>query len=257
MISRKLAGILAPAILMAGCTVFTPPSEDPVLIRLGELEQRLAAIERIMENQSLIELTQQVSALERRADNLQGLSDSLEHNANTTADRQRQLYLDLDERIRQLEANLQAMSRPNVLDGGNLVPGQLPVPGGSDGDNYRAAFELIKEQRYEEAEMAFQQFLQTFPDSDNAPNAQYWLAESYYVRQRFDEALSSFEIVIRQYPASSKVADALLKTGYCNYELRRWDTARTALNRVQADFPDTTAARLAGQRLNRMESEGV
>ncbi|MFQ5609700.1 MAG: YbgF trimerization domain-containing protein, partial [Woeseiaceae bacterium] len=173
------------AILMAGCSVLTPPSEDPVLIRLNDLEQRLEAIERVMQNQSLVRLNQQVSALERRADELQGTADTLDHEATTTADRQRQLYRDLDRRIQQLESSLQAMSRPSVLDGGNLVPGQLPVPGGSDSDNYRAAFELIKEQRYEEAAMAFQAFLQSFPDSDNAPNAQYWLAESYYVRQQF------------------------------------------------------------------------
>ena len=57
--------------------------------------------------------------------------------------------------------------------------GQLPVPAGSDSDNYRAAFELLKEQRYEPAAMAFQQFLVTFPDSELADNAQYWLAESH------------------------------------------------------------------------------
>jgi len=45
--------------------------------------------------------------------------------------------------------------------------------------------------------------------------------------------------------------------GYCNYELERWDNARGALARVQEDYPETTAARLAGQRLKRMETEGV
>jgi len=49
----------------------------------------------------------------------------------------------------------------------------------------------------------------------------------------------------------------LLKMGFCNYNLKRWDAARVALKRVQADYPETTAARLAGQYLTRMESEGV
>jgi TolA-binding protein len=53
------------------------------------------------------------------------------------------------------------------------------------------------------------------------------------------------------------VPDALLKMGYCNYELERWNDARAALARVQADYPETTAARLAEQRLKRMDSEGV
>jgi tol-pal system protein YbgF len=143
----------------------------------------------------------------------------------------------------------------NVLDGGSLAPGQLPVPGGSDRDNYQAAFELLKEQRYEPAALAFQQFLVSFPDSQLADNAQYWLAESYYVTDQFDNALRQFEVVINDYPRSRKIPDALLKIGYSNYELERWEDARGALSRVQAEYPDTTAARLAEQRLTRMDDE--
>ena len=97
------------------------------------------------------------------------------------------------------------------------------MPGGSDRDNYQAAFELLKEQRYEPAAMAFQQFLVTFPDSELADNAQYWLAESHYVTQMFDEALAEFERCYHEYPRSRKVPDALLKMGYCSYELEDWE----------------------------------
>ena len=235
----------------------TPPSEDPVLIKLAELEQRLASIERVMQNQSLVDMSRQVSALELRADELQGMAETLDYDATTTADRQRQLYSDLDDRIRELELNMQARNAPIVLDDGTLIPGQLPVPGGSDRDNYQAALEFVKEQRYEPAALAFKQFLISFPDSDLAANAQYWLAESYYVTQDFDAALKAFQLVINDYPRSSKVADALLKTGYCNYELERWDEAKESLARVQDDYANTTAARLAAQRLKRMEIEGV
>jgi tol-pal system protein YbgF len=250
---------LAPA-LVAGCAV-TPPSEDPVLIKLNELDRRLSSIERVVQNQSLVDLTQQVSSLERRTAELRGVSESLEHNAQATAERQRDLYNDLDARIQALErlgqASATTSSSQNVLDGGTLSPGQLPVPGGSEDDNYRAAFELIKEQRYDAAEMAFKEFLTSYPQSSNAPNAQYWLAESYYVRQDFEKSLQAFQIVVDDYPGSRKVVDALLKIGYCNYELKRWTDAKTALAKVQSEYPDTTAARLAGQRLQRMESEGV
>jgi len=227
------------------------------MIRLDEIDRRLAAMERMVQNQSLVDLSQQVSALELRADELNGIAETLDHNATTTAQRQRDLYNDLDARLQALERGMQASGARNVLDGGQLSPGQLPVPGGSDDDNYRAAFELIKEQRYDAAEVAFKQFLVTFPDSGNAPNAQYWLAESYYVRQQFDDALQAFQTVINTFPRSRKVVDALLKVGYCNYEMQRWDAAKTALAQVQADYPDTTAARLAGQRLERMQNEGV
>jgi tol-pal system protein YbgF len=242
---------------MSGCLAVTPPAEDPVLIKLEELDQRLQAIERVVQNQSLVTMTQQLGTLERRVDEIQGTAEEIQYNASTTYERQRELYADLDTRIQGIESKLQAHGSVSVLEGGPLPPGQLPVPGGSDRDNYQAAFELLKEQRYEPAAQAFKQFLTTYPDSELADNAQYWLAESYYVTQKFEQALSSFQTVIDDYPRSRKVPDALLKMGYCNYELERWDAARSALSKVQADYPETTAARLAGQRLERMGSEGV
>ncbi|RZV34843.1 MAG: tol-pal system protein YbgF [Chromatiales bacterium] len=255
-ISQKLL-LLAALLALGGCELLQPPGEDPVLAKLDDLERRMQAIERVVQNQSLVNLTQQVNAMERRDDEFQGRVEELEHNAETTADRQRQLYADLDARIQELETKVQANNAPGVMDGGTLSPGQLPVPGGSDRDNYQAAFELLKEQRYEPAAMAFEQFLVTYPDSELADNAQYWLAESHYVTQMFDRALSEFEVVITKFPRSRKVPDALLKVGYCNYELKDWAGARSALARVQSEYPDTTAARLAGQRLSRMEEEGV
>lgn len=232
----------------------TPQADDPVLVRLSELERRLGAVERILASGSLVDLTVQTDELQRQSSNLQGRTETLEHEATSAAERQRELYADLDMRIQNLERMSRGSGGPvSVLDGGSLAPGQLPVPGGSDRDNYQAAFELLKEQRYEPAAMAFQQFLVSYPDSQLADNAQYWLAESYYVTQKYDLALGEFEVVINKYATSRKVPDALLKVGYCNYELERWNEARRALGRVQADYPDTTAARLAEQRLKRMD----
>ena len=248
--------LVLPLGLLGGCELLQPV-DDPGESKVEELDRRMQAVERVVQNQSLVKLTQQVAALERRSDELQGRMESQEYSATTTADRQRQLYVDLDARIQALEEAVQAASAVSVMEGGTLSPGQLPLPGGSDRDNYQAAFELLKQQRYEPAANAFQQFLVAYPDSELADNAQYWLAESYYVTQKFDEALAAFELVITNYARSRKVPDALLKIGYCNYELQRFQVAREALARVQAEYPETTAARLAGQRLSRMEEEGV
>ncbi len=252
----KTCLLLIAALVLGGCELMQP-SEDPVLIKLTELENRLENIERVVQNQSLANMTQQVNAVERRGDEMQGRVEMLEHSSESTAERQRLLYADLDSRIQDLETAVTARNSVSVMDGGTLIPGQLPVPGGSDRDNYQAAFELLKEQRYEPAAMAFDQFLVTFPDSELADNAQYWLAESHYVTQKFRDALGEFKTVIDKFPRSRKVPDALLKMGYCSYELKRWDAARASLARVQSDYPETTAARLAGQRLKRMEEEGV
>ena len=242
--------MLAPALLMGGCAMQNP-QEDPVVVKLNEIERRLSAVERILSSGSLVDMAVQVDNLQRTTAELRGRTETLEYEAEETSDRQRDLYQDLDQRIQALEQGLQGGSA-----GGSLASGDLPVPGGSDRDNYQAAFELLKEQRYDDAATAFERFLTSYPDSQLSDNAQYWLAESYYVTEEFGDALTEFEVVINKYPRSRKVADALLKMGYCNYELERWDAARDALNRVQREFQDTTAARLAEQRLARMREEG-
>ena len=245
------------AVVLGGCTLLNPqPQEDPVLVKVTELEQRLASIERIVDNQNLVQLTQQVSALERRVDQLQGRDEELQYESADTAERQRILYADLDARIQDLERSMQA-GGSSVLEGGTLPPGQLPVPDGTDRDNYQVAFELLKAERYDMAAASFKEFLTAFPNSELVDNAQYWLAESYYASNEFEQALQDFQVVVDDHPRSSKVPDALLKMGLCNYNLQRWDAARVTLSRVQEDYAETTAARLAGQYLNRMQSEGV
>jgi len=166
--SPKTLLLLVAVTALGGCELLQPPGEDPVLTKLNELERRMQAIERVVQNQSLVNLTQQVNSLERGGAEVQGRVEQLEHNSTTTADRQRQLYADLDARIQELETAVQANNTRGVMDGGSLSPGQLPMPGGSDRDNYQAAFELLKQQRYEPAAMAFQQFLVAFPDSELA-----------------------------------------------------------------------------------------
>ena len=249
----KFSLALLPPLLLAGCAM-TDPADDPVVLKLNDLERRLMSVERILASGSLVDIALQVDNLQRQAAELQGRTETLEYDADETAERQRELYQDLDQRIQDLEQRLQGLG--GSAGGGSLGPGQLPVPGGSDRDNYQAAFELLKEQRYEEAASAFKQFLSSYPDSQLSDNAQYWLAESYYVTDDFEEALRHFSVVIDDYPRSRKVPDALLKVGYASYELRRWEEARTALSRVPREHPDTTAARLAEQRLNRMTEEG-
>ena len=129
-------------------------------------------------------------------------------------------------------------------------------PGGTDRQNYEASLDILKQQDYAAAGNAFRQFLATYPDSLLADNAQYWLAETYYVTESFDEALRQFELVLTGYPRSLKRPDALLKIGFCQYALERYDEARSTLRRVEDEYADTTAATLAGQRLRRMDEEG-
>lgn len=246
-------------LLLSGC-LMVPPEEDPVYLKQVEIDNRLVRVEKIIDNQGLTNLMSQLEQLQKENAALRNEVETLRHNADQASERQRQLYLDIDQRLQAIEQRASAQARADaerpVLEGGSLSPGQLPVPGGNERANYQAAFELLKQGRYDQASLAFQQFLAAFPGSGLSDNAQYWLAESHYVTQKYKEALAEFETVVSKYPQSRKIPDALLKIGYCNYELKRYEAARKALTSVVQNYAETTAARLAGQRLEVMAGEG-
>jgi tol-pal system protein YbgF len=233
------------------------------MLRMTDLEARLIRIERVLDNQSLIELSTQLAQLQSDAQALRGEVETLRFESENSGNRQRQLYLDVDQRLQALEQGQARFVDPPVAvidqsQAGALAQGaQRPAVSGSDQDNYQAAFDMLKNGQYMQSAEAFRQFLVVFPSSPLADNAQYWLAETYYVQRQFTTALPAFQVVVDNYPNSLKLPDALLKIGFCNYELKQWAPARTALERVVREFPDTTAARLATQRLERMAQDRV
>jgi tol-pal system protein YbgF len=241
------------------------PAEDPVALRMTDLEARLIRIERVVENQSLVQLAGELDRLRAEAASLRGELETLRFETENSDSRQRELYVDVDRRLQQLETAPRAFSPPPSSPPSSAgqsspsfgapsepPPAAPPRPVGSDQQNYDAAFALLQGRRYDEAATAFETFLTQFPTSPRADNAVYWLAETHYVRGRYNDALPVFRRVIEQYPQSDKVPDALLKVGYCQDELGEDAAARTSLQEVMRQFPDTTAARLASQRLDRL-----
>jgi tol-pal system protein YbgF len=261
-VNRLLLGAPLGALLLAACTT-TPPAQDPVALRLTDMEARLIRMERVIENQSLIELANQLDQLQAQTQELRGQIETLRFESENAGNRQRQLYLDVDQRLQLIEqgqARLLEAPPVAVVDPAQVPEEPVierPVLSGSDQDNYQAAFDLLKNGQYMQSAEAFRNFLLVFPSSPLADNAQYWLAETYYVQRQFTTALPAFQLVVDSYPNSIKMPDALLKIGFCNYELQQWDDARAALERVVREYPDTTAARLATQRLERMAQDRV
>jgi tol-pal system protein YbgF len=251
------SGLLALTGVLAGCLT-VPPEEDPVYLKQVEIDNRLARVERIVDNQGLTNLTGQLEQLQKENEALRNEVETLRNSADQGGERQRQLYLDIDQRLQAIEQRAGPAARPegNQAASGALAAVPVPVQGGGDKASYQAAFDLLKQGRYEQAAQAFRQFRTDYPASTLLDNAQYWLAESVYVTQKYKEALPEFELVLTKHPQSRKIPDALLKVGYCNYELKQYEAARKALSTVVQDYKETTAARLAGQRLQAMAAEG-
>lgn len=140
-------------------------------------------------------------------------------------------------------------------DANNVTQAVAGAPEAEE-DAYKAAFEQLKSLRFDESSRQFLNFLDDYPNSELADNAQYWLAESYYGAKNYRIALEAFETMVSRYPSSPKLSDAMLKIGYTHYELEDFPAAGDALNRVVERFPGSTVARLAGNRLRVMRLEG-
>lgn len=117
---------------------------------------------------------------------------------------------------------------------------------------YRHAFDLLKQSRYDPAIKAFRDFLTRYPGSEYAGNAQFWLAEAYYVNSRFGQALVEYSTLVQRYPDSPKLAQAALKAAFCQHEMGQVDAARRQLDEIIQQYPGTTTASLAQDRLAEM-----
>jgi tol-pal system protein YbgF len=145
---------------------------------------------------------------------------------------------------------------PSASAPAQIVQPALPIDPAQEQADYKDAFNLLKVGKYDEAIVAYSDFLRKYPSSSYAANAQYWLGEANYVRRQFPVAIEEFQKVVMQYPDSRKLPDAMLKIGYIHYELKQSDDARRVLTELTQKFPGTTAARLADNRLQRMKLEG-
>jgi tol-pal system protein YbgF len=116
-------------------------------------------------------------------------------------------------------------------------------------NDYRAAVELVRAGKTEDAVSALRTFLKSYPRNDYADNAQYWLGEAFYASKDYPHALLEFRATIETYPRGNKVPDALLKVGYCYPALGQTEKARAVLEQVVNLYPKTEPAALAAKRL--------
>ncbi len=238
--------------------------------RLTALEQQLIAM-----RSGNLDLLKQVGELKTEVQSLRAQIEELQQQLEQHKQTGRTQYLDLDGRLNRLESaaappdampplppsavTTPTVQAPAVQDTPPRVYGDAATLGKSVDERsaYNTAFDALKAGRYAESARMFQAFLDAHPDGAYAPNAMYWLGESYYVTQNYALAQEQFQSLLDRYPTHDKAAGALLKVGLCQYGLRQLDAAEATLARVVARYPGSEAARTADDRLRAIQLSRV
>ena len=219
---------------------------------------------------------------------MRGQAEALSHRIEQMEERQRKLYLDADQRLQRIESAAPAQvagPQPDALPAAPTTPTQTatqaptqtstqtstrastqgePPPATTpttatpdttgvdpfaEQQAYQSAFDLLKSGRYDDAAVAFQQFIAEYPTGSYADNAQYWLGETFYITRRFEPAIQEFERLVSTHPTSQKLTHALLKIGYSHDELGNLKEAERVLSELIERHPQSAAAGLARKRL--------
>ena len=246
---RLIIPLALVTVLAAGCAS-VPADQDPVQIRLNDLDARVSKVERVVSNQSLVQMDQQVETLQAEVRDLRGQVDDLQNTNRELSKQQHDFYGDLDKRVTALEHG-------GAAGGGS-------APGGGDGDQgvssteqsvYGQAFDALKAGSYSVAIAGFQGFLRQYPSSQLAPNAQYWLGEANYVNQDYPAAERAFQAVLDKWPSSGKAPDAMLDLGNTQLAQGKTSKGRATLHDVLSQYSGTDAANRAQARLKKLSSQ--
>jgi tol-pal system protein YbgF len=150
-----------------------------------------------------------------------------------------------------------AGSIPGTAEGGTAPAATQPAApilgtGTTPRRLYETAYADYTAGQWSLAIQGFETYLKTYPKSDLADDAQYYIGESYAGDSKFREAAAAYDRVIRDYPNSDILPEAWYKVGISYDRLGQMDRAREAFDYVVRAYPDSDAGRLAKQNLDRL-----
>jgi len=236
-----------------------------------QIEDRLASIELQLKNQGLVELFGQVEQLKSEVARLRGQIEVLNNESEQTQKRQRDLYIDLDSRLRRLEGGPGANTPPGAAAppppiAGTIAPPAPPAPpvtppsvapGGAPATDaaaieqraYDVALDQFKAGNYPAAIASFNAFVKNYAKSPLAPSAYYWIGNSQFALKDYRAAIVTQRQMVAAFPTNPKVPDALLNVATSQFELNDAAASRRTLEELIAKHPQSEAAAKARQRL--------
>ena len=207
--------------------------------RLREKDAELATrIERLeAANRAQLEFANTVDAQRKEIATLRGQVETLTNEVATLQKRNRDLYADLDGRLKSFEPIATTVDgKPATVDRAEQAA-------------YDAALAQFRAGDFRGAAAGLQAFLAKWPKSAHAPAASYWLGNSLYGLKDYRGAIAAQQAVVDRYPDSPRAPDALLNIAASQVELKDTARARTALQKILADYPNSEAAKVADERL--------
>jgi tol-pal system protein YbgF len=249
---------------------------DALSMRYDDLAGRVARLEDAVKaqggtaQQSVLEIANQLQAMRDELRSMRGQLEVLANQLEGNAKRQRDMYVDLDSRLRRFEGGTpgNAPIPPGVPPGASPGPGAAapPAPAPSPaaaaaaaaaaappGVDETRAYEGAQAQRrignYPAAISAFQNFVLQYPRSPLAHRAQYWIGDSYYNVRDYRNAVAAQQKLIAAYPESDSVPDAMLNMASAYIEMGDLNSARRTMDSIVARYPNSEAAAKARRRL--------
>ncbi len=236
---------------------------------LGEIEQRIQKNE-TLNRESTAEIKYELTRLQEKFGQLQGMIEEVNHRFGSKSQVNQQ---DLEARLDRLD---NAISRnytkiltlenylgfePTIADPDATAAvepdsgttGAVEQEIDSEQGLYAFAKKLFDDGDMEQARIQFENYINKYPDSDNADNARFWIADSYYVDKWYEKAILEYQKVLEQYPDSNKTAAARLKQGYAFAELGEKANARLILNELVNRYPGSREATFAREKLKHLD----
>lgn len=208
--------------------------DDEARRQVVELRQEMTGrIEAISRGQ--FEMSNQNELLRGEITKLRGQIEVLTHEIDTLKQRQRDFYVDLDNRLRQIEQ-----------PGGASAPAGDPA---AESASYEGALNLLKGGKHGEALAAFKQFLTQYPRSTLLPGATFWAGNAALQAKEVAAAKDFFSAVIANWPDNSLASDAMLGLANSQQLLGDARSSTDTLKQLIARYPGSSAAQVASQRL--------
>jgi tol-pal system protein YbgF len=218
--------------------------------RLGSVEAAIsAAASAASDRSALLDLASQIESLRNDLARMRGQIEVIGNQVETADRRQKDLYLDIDTRLRKLEQTRDqqpaAAEKPPAPPAAAAEPEVTPA----ESRAYQAALDQFKLGNYALAVNAMQGFLVTFPNSPLASNAQYWTGMAYSGQRDYKSAIAAQRRLLETWPESQKAPDAMLSIASAQETMGERKIAQKTLEELIAKYPASSAATSAKQRL--------